>query len=230
MEQGVACIGSDLCQELSGDPNVSFMRVYNGDPPSRLILRTENLSLIADISPLSVGHLLLVPHRHYYSFAGVVRDHGAELHALLEAVHDQYTATFGTPLVFEHGSTRDMRRSACITHAHWHYLPIPVDAVDRIISRDGLERRTLSAMADLATLPPGVPYFYRATRDDHVVYGVGQTARRQYLRSVAAEVLGIPDPEWDWAAVIRKDLLRETMNRVRDWYFVDRPLNQRAKS
>lgn len=219
-ESSITCFGSDLCQELAGDPDVSFTRVYEGDPPSRVILDTENLSLIADISPLALGHLLLVSKRHYYSFAEVIADHGREVAELQQAFHGQYEQTFGAPLVFEHGSTEDMESAACVTHAHWHYLPLDAEMVDRILIRDGLKPTSLSGISDLARMRAlNTSYYYRAAGHTHFLYGVGESKRRQYFRSVAGEILGIPDPEWDWAVVVRKDILRETVAAAANWKF-----------
>ncbi|MEV5088691.1 hypothetical protein ACWEQ5_30280 [Streptomyces griseoincarnatus] len=41
--------------------------------------------------------------------------------------------------------------------------------------------------------------------------------RSQYLRSVVGRLLGIPDPLWDYALVVRRELLRETMTLTRSW-------------
>lgn len=46
------------------------------------------------------------------------------------------------------------------------------------------------------------------------VYGVGARPQSQYLRSVAARVLGLGDGEYDWAVVVRKQLLRATVHTL----------------
>ncbi|WP_181871092.1 hypothetical protein [Sphaerisporangium album] len=200
--------------------DTSYLHTYQGNPPSRLIARSHNLSLIADLSPLTVGHLLLVSNRHYYSFSQIIRDHEHEVARFRAAIYTNYSATFGPPLIFEHGSTAEMDGSACITHAHWHFLPIDADSVDRIMTRDGLHGVHLSDMTRLADSAfSSAPYYYRSDDSDHMVYKAVHAMPRQYLRSVAAEVLGIPAPEWDWAVVVRKDAHRETMARTRSWRF-----------
>ena len=221
-QKDVQCVGSDLCQELAGSDDTSYAYTYQGDPPSRIIWRSKHLSLIADLSPLVTGHLLMVSNWHYYSFAEVISYHQREVTRFREFVQRQYSRTFGPPLVFEHGSTHDMEGSACITHAHWHFLPMAAAAVDQIMERDGFQSVRLGELAELGTSTfLGVPYFFRSADKDHVVYRRELPARRQYLRSVAVEILGIPDPEWDWATVIRKDLHRETMTLVQTWRLND---------
>jgi hypothetical protein len=50
------------------------------------------------------------------------------------------------------------------------------------------------------------------------VYEPSPATGRQYLRSILGRVLSIDDPEWDYALVVRKDYLRETMSRARLWF------------
>lgn len=214
---GIACRGADFCQELSGDPETEFRAVYAGDPPTRLIDCSRNFMLMADMSPLCAGHLLLAPFQHYLSFADAVRDHKAEVEDVLNRVLDLYSSTFGDPLVMEHGSTAAIDGSSCITHAHWHLLPLRLDAVHQVMADDGLEWTEPAGLDGLAESGRGTAYFLCADRRRCRLYGPGRIRRRQYLRSVAGRILGIPDPEWDYALVVRKDLLRITMTATADW-------------
>ncbi|MBC6456630.1 hypothetical protein [Actinomadura sp. HBU206391] len=221
-ESGVrSCVGADLCQELSGATDTDFTRTYQGDPDSRIICRSDNLTLLADMSPLVVGHLLLASNDHYFSFGEAVRDHVEEVKGLLGGIFDQYAETFSEPVIMEHGSSQVMEGSGCITHAHIHILPLQLDAVHRVMTQDGLIASELSDLRDLKDLGDrGLPYFYCSDRARHRVYGVARAMRRQYLRSVAGLLLGIADPEWDYAVVVRKDLLRITLNRTAGWHII----------
>jgi diadenosine tetraphosphate (Ap4A) HIT family hydrolase len=213
----LTCRGADFCSELSGRSDTEFDAVYDGDPPTRLIARSGNFTLMADMSPLCIGHLLLVPNLHYLSFAEAIAEHEAEVKDITERIVDQYAQTFGEPLILEHGSSRTTDGSSCITHAHWHLLPIPFDSVNEIIVRDGLDWTDLDGLGELARSARGTTHFLCCDRHRRRLYGSGRGMRRQYLRSVVAAVLGIPDPEWDYAVVVRKYLLRETMVATADW-------------
>jgi hypothetical protein len=169
------------------------------------------------MSPLCVGHLLLVPDRHYLSFAEVARDREVEVKDVKNQVFGLYRKTFGNPVILEHGSSYGMDGSSCITHAHWHLLPLTFDAIHQVMVGDGLALVELGGLRDLAVMGEGATYFYCADRYRSRLYGVGQARRRQYLRSVAGAILGIPDPEWDYAVVVRKDLLRATMAATTSW-------------
>ncbi len=118
MTQFVTCEGSDLCQEIARYPDTSFTRTYEGDPPHRLITETTRFVLLADMSPLTVGHLLLLPKHHYFSFSALLPTLSGELRPLLSEITDLYSHTFGAPLLLEHGSSEGSDGNACVTHAH----------------------------------------------------------------------------------------------------------------
>lgn len=217
MTRFAVCEGADLCQEIARNPDTSFVRTYAGNPPSRLIAETDDFALIADMSPLVVGHLLFLPKLHFLSFSALMPTLLGELRPLLATIVERYTVTFGEPLVLEHGSSKGSDQNACVTHAHWHLLPVDGTAVDEVIQRDDLSSIDLADIGDLGSWA-GQSYYLTSYAGKHRVYQPTPATKRQYLRSVVGQVLGIDDPEWDYAVVIRKDYLRETMNMVARWF------------
>jgi hypothetical protein len=120
--------------------------------------------------------------------------------------------------ILEHGSAKDMLNGACITHAHLHLLPISRQAVDEAMENDGLRWIALPSLQFLGKPPwTSSAYYLSGGESDFRLYVPTPGLPRQYLRSVAGAILGIPDPEWDWAVVIRRDLLRETIARTSNW-------------
>jgi diadenosine tetraphosphate (Ap4A) HIT family hydrolase len=214
----VACQGADLCQELAGSTDTSFTRVYRGDPPSRRIVSTSRFEVLADMSPLVVGHLLLLPRQHHLSFARVIADDYTELRSLLAWLIPRYAATFASPLVLEHGSTEQMGRQACVTHAHWHIFPVSGDAVDELLESEELPYRDLDEVQELGREPwLSNSYYFRLYRNRARVYLPAETTPRQYLRSIVGKLLSIEDPEWDYSLITRKEHLRLTMHMTASW-------------
>jgi diadenosine tetraphosphate (Ap4A) HIT family hydrolase len=212
------CAGGDFCQELTGATDTTFRRIYTGGPSERIISQGKTISLLADMSPLTLGHLLLISNRHYISFGQVVSDYPDAVISALAEIFPRYQASFGEPVVMEHGSTSGMAGSACITHAHLHLLPLPFDQVHALMTQDGLSWTALDSIADLDQFGRAdLPYFYCGDVATHKVYGVAQKRPRQYLRSVAGRLLSIDDPEWDYAVIVRKYLLRATLEKTADW-------------
>lgn len=212
------CVGGDFCEELTGAPDTTFHRIYTGHPSKRIISQGKTISLLPDMSPLTLGHLLLVSNRHYISFGQVVSDYADAVIAALAEIFPRYRASFGEPVVMEHGSTSGMAGSACITHAHLHLLPLRFHQVHALMTQDGLSSTTLGGIADLGQFGRAdLPYFYCGDVATHKVYGVAQKRPRQYLRSVAGRLLSIDDPEWDYAVIVRKHLLRATLEKTAGW-------------
>jgi diadenosine tetraphosphate (Ap4A) HIT family hydrolase len=218
MGDGPVCSIADLCDELQGAQATAFASVYGGDPETRTIFRSENFALLADMSPMMLGHLLLLPIRHYLSFGQVVGAMPGEVEGLIDGVVHQYERTFGPMVVLEHGSSSAMAAGACISHAHWHLVPLGGREVQEVLRRDGLVAKAIAGIGELADLGrKDLPYFYCGYSGRHAVYECEGGVRRQYLRSVMARLLNIPDPLWDYALVTRRDLLRETMRLTSTW-------------
>ncbi|GAA4239340.1 hypothetical protein GCM10022254_59050 [Actinomadura meridiana] len=218
MAERASCTGSDLCQELAGAADTTFRRIYGGSPPGRIIGGGGTVSLLADMSPLTRGHLLLVPNTHYVSFGALMSEHAKAVTAALDEIVPHYRTSFGEPVFLEHGSTSRMDGSACIIHAHIHLLPLRFDEVNALMSQDGLTGTPLSGIVDLEQFGGvDMPYFYCGDAADHRVYSAVQARPRQYLRSVAGRLLGIADPEWDYAVVVRKNLLMATVEAAASW-------------
>jgi diadenosine tetraphosphate (Ap4A) HIT family hydrolase len=216
----IQCPGSDLCNELGGVADTSFHATYQGDPPSRHVYGTRHFRLIVDLSPLVAGHMLLLPNQHHLNFGQIIIDNGDELRDLLDLVLPAYRNAFGPPAILEHGSSSDMSLAGCITHAHWHLVPVDAGAVDQHIVRDGLVQHHLTDISDLHEWAiRDEPYYYCSNGCDHTVYSVSRNSRRQYLRSVIGAIVGIPEPLWDYALVVRRDLLRHTVHLASGWAF-----------
>jgi hypothetical protein len=80
------------------------------------------------------------------------------------------------------------------------------------MSRDGfslVKMRTIEDLGDHAD--DGIGYIFCLYRGECLFSPADRELKRQYLRAVAGEILGILDPAWDWSAVIRKDVFRATV-------------------
>jgi diadenosine tetraphosphate (Ap4A) HIT family hydrolase len=212
------CDDAELCDELRVDGISTFAVTYQGDPPSREIAAVPGFRLIVDLSPLTVGHMLLVPEDHYLSFGhlnAVQLDH---VRAILALLRPLYVTAFGQMTVLEHGSS-SRTPSACITHAHWHIVPVAGSQLADVLIGDGLIATQLPDFTALRRFAVADhPYYYCCLDGDtHLVFDAQRRIRAQYLRSAVGTVLGIADPEWDWSVVIRKDLLRATMTATNGW-------------
>jgi diadenosine tetraphosphate (Ap4A) HIT family hydrolase len=211
------CDDSQLCAELNGETEgVAFHALYQGDPESRIVTQSDNFALVADIAPLGIGHTLLVPRNHYINFGVIPEELAGELDGFRERCLSLVSSRYGPATVLEHGSSSNMRSSACISHAHWHLIPSLKPPV-QIFERDGLRGFNVCTWQELRGFAKlDRPYVYYNFGSEHRIYSINLSKRHQYLRIVMAEILGVPEPEWDWALSLRPELLRATVQELRE--------------
>jgi diadenosine tetraphosphate (Ap4A) HIT family hydrolase len=208
---------SEFTSELENRPEESlFGRVYQGDPPHRKVAETEHLVAFGDFAPLVAGHLLVVPRQNFPSFAALPepawRDWLSLRERLIAALREHWTR----PVIYEHGSTSEMRGSACITHAHLQLVPAAIDLAAEMRA-DGLSVAEIPDQRTIARLGARErPYFYVERWDGEAsfTWADNPAMPSQYLRRIAARALRLPDPGWDWGVRVRRELLRETVARL----------------
>lgn len=211
------CDDSRLCHELSGSrKNIAFYEIYQGDPATRLIDQSPNFALLADISPLVEGHLLLVPKRHFNNFGLCALEPtlASELSDFREISLELVQARYGPVTILEHGSSPYMGPTACVTHAHWHLVP-NAERILRVFEHDELVGSDLDSWTDLALVGDrDAPYIYCRTPSIERFYDKNLSKRHQYLRVALAETFDIDEPLWDWGLHTFTDHLRSTVKAL----------------
>jgi diadenosine tetraphosphate (Ap4A) HIT family hydrolase len=211
------CDRSDLCAELSGATDTEFHATYPDGPLSRELTMTPTAAAVVDLSPMMAGHCLLLPRHHFLSIAETLEDRSVEFASFLQSFTSKYGQIFGEYVLVEHGSTHGMNRSACVSHAHLHAVPLRAELILDEMTRDGLVFRDLAGWSDVGRLASGdLPYYLVAGASQVSVCVGPQRMQSQYFRIVVGRVLGISEGECDWSVVIRRGLLAETIER---WHF-----------
>lgn len=214
MQEATMCDASDFCYELSGGEHTTYARVYGVHRPNRVLDRAGGLFLLADMSPLMMGHCLLVPQKHYLSFGQAV-DAEPALDTHFQLLAERYRQTFGELSVVEHGSATNMRGSACILHAHLHLFPLSAGSIVARIRDDGLrltETKSWDGAINMAHRDE--PYYMVSSLASTQIASVAHPMPKQYLRRAVGSVLGIDEALSDWAIIQRPEALHET---VRLW-------------
>lgn len=195
----------------------------------RLIGETSSLYFIATLGQITDGgYTLIIPKRHVSCLGAMEGVELVEVDLAMRDAANAIDAEYGTkPLVFEHGIV-----GQTIQHAHLHLLPTAIDLTERI--RKDYPDRELSLFSWFTSINrlygemgekyllwniPARPWlrndgvsFFRAVWDP--------PAPPQYLRIVAAELIGRPeranwrnmDPELD------KRLWTETVRRLKKYF------------
>jgi diadenosine tetraphosphate (Ap4A) HIT family hydrolase len=206
----------DFAAESNGSvAGTLFDARYGGDPPSRLITSTARFAVLADLAPLCAGHVLVLPRTFRQSFGALPAAWWPELEALLATLGDALVATFGTPSIVEHGSSSQLRRSPCVSHAHLHLLPMPVELSDDLRGR-GVTPSGIDSLRDVTKLA-ALDHAYLCWGPSDGPLAVADVEEggvpRQYVRRQLTTALG--HESWDWGVPSPPELLRTTVRDLR---------------
>lgn len=181
---------------------------------SREICRSANFIVVADISPLVVGHLLVLPRQHLLSFGAVPSGHLPELRALLAALSARLATRYGEPMLLEHGTDSNSDGGGCVSHAHLHLVP-GVNGMAESLSAFRVTK--VASLSDLRKWADSdEPYLYvgDSTEAGHVADQLGDIPK-QFLRIEVARLVGIRHPLWDWRRHIQTGNLNRTVSELR---------------
>jgi histidine triad (HIT) family protein len=64
----------------------TFCKIVDGDISARIISQNDNAIAFLDSFPLSVGHTLIIPKRHYYKLQDMNREYSSAIFDLLRVV------------------------------------------------------------------------------------------------------------------------------------------------
>ena len=223
----LSCDDSQLCRELAGErERVPYYEVYGAQAPTRVLKQTQHFSIICDLDPLTPGHLLIVPKRHYLSFRSVPLELFGELLALKGLTYRALSGVYDYPMLIEHGTGFGKATATCISHAHWHVVPMAAD-ITQVLNNLGLSGTLIDSEAELpALVPRDRSYLYvQAQAGQRVVYTLGTgELPKQFPRKVIAEHLKLRDPEWDWALSLHSGFLSKTLADLKPILSVTNPL------
>lgn len=198
----------------------------------RIIGETDKFWIIATLGqiPKFGGYVLVVPKHHVSCVAALTHQElmriahpfDGILFRIGVALDREYGKNGST--IFEHGIV-----GQTIQHAHLHVLPVEFDMTDRVISDfrgvQGTYLRYIGSFGNLkdpVTKKDGSPYPYLlwTTPRHHIVSMVNPPAPNQYLRIVAAELLGYPERA-DWRTMdpeLDRRLYSETVTRLKPYF------------
>jgi SAM-dependent methyltransferase len=156
----------------------------------------DDVFVAPDIAPLMDGHLLMVTSSHYVCYGACPQSLRQIIRTNQERVRQLFRRTYDKSTIFlEHGPVRPREAGACISHAHFHCLPISVPILQEIDhylqSRESADLNTLGNLYEA-----GQSYLYI---EDEVGAGWAYPVAvlpSQLLRQVVALLMG--KKEWRW--------------------------------
>jgi diadenosine tetraphosphate (Ap4A) HIT family hydrolase len=185
---------------------------YESITRSRRLGSSPHFEVLADISPLVRGHLLIIPRAHITSFAAVPAQQRAEVDALVATTTAILASNIASPIIVEHGSGSQHKSGGCIDHAHLQIFPGDVPFADAMADYG---TTSIDAFWDIARWANGGKsyLFYHGTDGRMLVADQLGTLPKQFIRRVIAKAIGLPDSQWDWRTHTLADNLKATVEQ-----------------
>ncbi len=111
-----------------------FCKINNGDIPSRKLYENDYVFVIMDLHPISNGHLLIIPKKHFTDFTELNNEtlsHINETSKLMKDLIYKKLNAVGLKICVNYGTAQEIK------HYHMHLIPVyknkePIKDLDEI--------------------------------------------------------------------------------------------------
>lgn len=186
----------------------------------RIIAEKNDLYIVAALGQIKSGYVIIVPKKHTLCVGAMKDKEIVKISEILHITSDYIEIEYGIkPIIFEHGVV-----GQTVQHAHIHLLPAKIRLCGRIY-RDFPHTQicfldSLKMLQCNYNMTNGAKYLLWSTPEGLFKAVIDPPAPPQYLRLIAAELLGHPehgnwrnmDPELD------KRLWQETIANLKPYF------------
>ncbi len=102
--------------------NCTFCKIVDGNISARIISQNDNAIAFLDAFPLSLGHTLIIPKRHYSKVQDMNREYSSAVFGLLRVVIaavEKATGVKASTIAIHNG----VEAGQDILHVHIHIIP-----------------------------------------------------------------------------------------------------------
>lgn len=187
----------EFCKEIEKKPSY-FSNIYSSILKERTLLETLNFWVAPTIGQITENSLLLLPKRHFETFAEVPSKYWPEIVDLLSIIEDAYNTKM---IYFEHGSKSHTGSSCGVYHAHIHIIPLNKPFDSQVLMGNNAQKKAsifecFNSLADadnyILLKDISGNYYYNTFSEEN-----NHLFKSQYFRKwLANHIQG--DVEWDW--------------------------------
>lgn len=97
-----------------------FCKIINGEIPSYTIYEDEIVKVFLDINPVSVGHMLIIPKKHYENLDDIDMDTLTHINKISKKMHNLLKEKLnvdGMSVIQNNGDVQEVK------HYHMHIKP-----------------------------------------------------------------------------------------------------------
>ncbi|MDX1533095.1 MAG: HIT domain-containing protein [Nitrosopumilaceae archaeon] len=97
-----------------------FCKIVAGEIPAKILAETENSIAFMDAFPLTKGHSLVIPKKHYEKIQDIPSNENSELFSTVQKIISKVDKLTGATLVAIHNGKEAGQE---IPHVHVHLIP-----------------------------------------------------------------------------------------------------------
>lgn len=169
---------------------------------NRVFKESDNFVAVPSVSPITVGHVLIIPRTHITSLVQVKHTMISELNSFVTSIIRLVAINFKVPVIFEHGIGEGKVGGCGVNHAHLHILPVKPDSIVKVILNIS-KQFSLGAPIPLTNfLTYGdnkKSYLLFGQSTQRMLYTYNENIPSQYVRRLIAKE--IDSSLWDWRQV-----------------------------
>lgn len=177
------------------DTRFNNNKLVNLPTEDSILFENDNIYVQVDISPLCLGHILIITNNHYLNFFEIPNEIKKDIIKLKENIKKVYKEVYNTDvLFFEHGSAKSGYAGASIDHAHLHCIPYKFDinkSLNELLDNP-IECDILSSSYQFKN---EFSYIYTESSNKKLLYKV-EKLPSQFLRNLISEKLNNDDYLW----------------------------------
>lgn len=101
--------------------NCIFCKIARGEIPSKIVYESENFLAFLDVHPVTRGHTLIIPKKHFVNFLDLPSSLGQELCDVIKKVAEISfkNGAEGFNILMRNGKSAGQE----VSHAHFHIVP-----------------------------------------------------------------------------------------------------------
>ena len=187
-----------------------------------ILFENNNIYVQVDISPLCLGHILIIPNKHYLNFFETSNEIKKDVNKLKENIKRIYRQVYNVDVIFfEHGSAKSGYAGASIDHAHLHCIPNKFDINESLNKLLGnpIECDIFSSAYQFNN---EFSYIYlEGPQDRKIIYKV-EKLPSQFLRSLICKKLGNTNYLWQEKCITADSItnLKQTILDLQNKIFI----------
>ena len=165
----------------------------------RIISESEHFLSLVTVSPITEGHILILPKKHIKGLMQSNSDEYKDFKNFFHQTKRMLDASYGTTVFFEHGVASNVVNGGCgIDHSHVHLLPVSHHEANNFILniREDFDL-SLKSMDEMKKhIPNNSSYLMIGIDLENVFHCTSENIKSQYLRNKMSNSLNLPDSNW----------------------------------